>query len=146
MLSVMHCRRPFWLYHRVEAEALIGPQPSTPALDILVSMLPGNPHHAAKTPKEATQACPGPDAHCTCWTVQLSLNLLGSGAATIVTPLRSWISHRQLASLFCPAIACLGHGGVAGPVTCSALKLQRTFGGCEAALLGWAMPPLDNWP
>ena len=81
-----------------------------PSLDILVSMLPGNPHHAAKTPKEATRACPGPDAHCTHWTVQLSPNLLGSGMATIVTPLRSWISHRQLACLFYLAIACLGQG------------------------------------
>ena len=42
--------------------------------------------------------------------VQLSPNLLGSGPATIGMPLRSWISHRQLASLFCLAIACLLHG------------------------------------
>ena len=35
--------------------------------------------------------------------------------------------------------------GAAGPVTCSALKLWQTFGRREAALLGWATPPLDNW-
>ena len=36
--------------------------------------------------------------------------------------------------------------GAANPVTCSALRLWRTFGGHEAALLGWAMPPLDDQP
>ena len=36
--------------------------------------------------------------------------------------------------------------GMAYQVTCCALSLQRTFGGCEAALLGWAMPPLDDQP
>ena len=34
--------------------------------------------------------------------------------------------------------------GMADPVTFSALSLLRTFGGCEAALLGWATPPLDD--
>ena len=110
MLLVMHCRRPFWLHHKVEAEASTGPQPSTPAPDILVSMSTGTPHHAAKMPEQATWACPSLDACCTRWMVQLSPNLLGSSLATIVMPLRSWISHRQLASLFCPAIACLLHG------------------------------------
>ena len=139
----MHCRRPFWLHHKVEAEASTGPQLNTPAPDILVSMSTGTPHHAGKMPKQATRACPSPDACCTHWTVQLSLNLLGSGLLTIVTPLRSWISHGQLDSLFCPAIACLlqGHGR---PGHLSALKLWRTFGRHEAALLGWAVPPLDN--
>ena len=51
MLLVMYCRRPFWLCCTVEAEALIGPQVSTPAPDILVSMSPSNPHHAARYPK-----------------------------------------------------------------------------------------------
>ena len=46
VLLVTHCRRPFWLHHKVEAEASTGPQPSTPLLDILGSMLTGNPHHA----------------------------------------------------------------------------------------------------
>ena len=110
MLSVTHCKRPFWLCRRVETEDSIGPQPSTPKPDILVSMSAGTPHHAAKMPEEATWACPGPDAHCTRWTVQLSPNLLGSGVVTIVTPLGSWISHGQLASSFFPAIACLLHG------------------------------------
>ena len=36
--------------------------------------------------------------------------------------------------------------GAADPVTSPALKLWRTFGGCEAALLGLATPPLDDWP
>ena len=36
--------------------------------------------------------------------------------------------------------------GAADPVTFSALRLQRTFGRCEAALLGWAMPSLDDRP
>ena len=31
---------------RVEAKASIGPRLSIPTLDILVTMLPGNPHHA----------------------------------------------------------------------------------------------------
>ena len=79
ILLVRHCRRPFWLCRRVEAKASTGPQLSIPVLDILVSILPGNPHHAAKMPEEATRACPSPDAHCTCWTVQLSPDLLGSG-------------------------------------------------------------------
>ena len=55
--------------------------------------------------------------------------------------------------------------GTADPVTCSTLSLwwtfggheaallgwatlpldDRLFGGCEAALLGWTMPPLDDW-
>ena len=35
---------------------------------------------------------------------------------------------------------------MADPVTCSALRLRRTFGGREAALLGWATPPLDDRP
>ena len=65
----------FWLCCRVEAEALIGPQMSIPTPDILVSMLLRTLHHAAKMPKEATWACPGPDARCTHWTVQLSLKL-----------------------------------------------------------------------
>ena len=51
---------PFGYTIRVEAEASIGPRMSIPAPDILVSMLPGNPHHAAKMPKEATRACPWP--------------------------------------------------------------------------------------
>ena len=75
MLSVTHCRRPFQLCHRVEDKASIVPQMSIPAPDILVSMSPSTPHYAAKIPKEATQACPGLDACCTHWTVQLSLNL-----------------------------------------------------------------------
>ena len=48
---------------------------SIPVLDILFSILLGTPHHAAKMPKEATQASLGPDACCTRWTVQLSPNL-----------------------------------------------------------------------
>ena len=35
--------------------------------------------------------------------------------------------------------------GPAGFVTFSALSLWQTFGGHEAALLGWATLPLDNW-
>ena len=35
---------------------------------------------------------------------------------------------------------------MADPVNCFALSLQRTFGGREAALLGWAMLPLDDQP
>ena len=34
----------------------------------------------------------------------------------------------------------------ANPVTCCAFSLWQTLGGCEGALLGWAMPPLDDWP
>ena len=34
---------------------------------------------------------------------------------------------------------------MADPVIYSALKLRQTFGRREAALLGWATPPLDNW-
>ena len=49
---------------------------SIPTLDILVSMTTGSPHHAAKMPEEAIQASPGPDACCTRWTIQLSLNLI----------------------------------------------------------------------
>ena len=33
---------------------------------------------------------------------------------------------------------------MANPVTYSALSLWWTFGRCEAALLGWAMLPLDD--
>ena len=36
--------------------------------------------------------------------------------------------------------------GMVNLVTCCALSLQRTLGGREAALLGWAMPPLDEQP
>ena len=36
--------------------------------------------------------------------------------------------------------------GATNLVICSALRLQRTFGGHEAALLGWATLPLDDWP
>ena len=36
--------------------------------------------------------------------------------------------------------------GAADLVTCSALSLWRTFGGHEAALLGLAMPVLDDRP
>ena len=75
-LLVMHCRRPFWLCQRVEAEASTEPWLSTPTLDILVSMSPGNPHHAAKMPKEAARGCPGLDTHCTHWTVQLKPKLV----------------------------------------------------------------------
>ena len=110
VLSVTHCRRPFWLCCTVEAEASIGPQMTTPAPDILVSMLPGNLRHAVKMPKEATWACPDPDTRCTYWIVQLSPSLLGSGMATVLMPPRGWISHGQLASLFCLAVACLGCG------------------------------------
>ena len=60
-------------------------------------------------------------------------------STSTVTPLRSWTSHRQLASLFCPAITCLLHGH-GRPSHRSALKLWWIFGGHEAALLGWAMP------
>ena len=35
--------------------------------------------------------------------------------------------------------------GTAEPVTFSALRLRQTFGRHEAALLGWATPPLDDW-
>ena len=36
--------------------------------------------------------------------------------------------------------------GMADWVTCCALSLWQTFGGHEAALLGWATPPLDDQP
>ena len=36
--------------------------------------------------------------------------------------------------------------GTAELVTCSAFSLQWTFGKHEAALLGWATPPLDDQP
>ena len=74
-LLVMHCRRPFWLCRRMESEASIGPYSSMPALDILVSMSPSTPHHAVKTPEEATWASLSLDTCCNCWTVQFSRNL-----------------------------------------------------------------------
>ena len=39
-------QKTFWLLHKVEAEALTGPQPSIPALDILGSMSTSNLHYA----------------------------------------------------------------------------------------------------
>ena len=39
-------QKTFCLHLKLEAEASIGPRPSTPETDILVSMLAGNPHHA----------------------------------------------------------------------------------------------------
>ena len=69
VLSITHCRRPFWLCRRVEVEASIGPQMSIPALDTLFSMSPGTPHYAPKTPEEAIQAYASLDACCAHWTV-----------------------------------------------------------------------------
>ena len=39
-------QKTFWLCHKIEAEALTGLRLSISALDILGSMLTGNPHHA----------------------------------------------------------------------------------------------------
>ena len=87
-------------------------------------------------PKQATWACPGPDTRCTRWTVQLSLNLLGSGPATIRTPLRSWISHRKPASLFLS-----GHGLLLHGQRRSAHILPLN---CGRSLVGVKLPCLDG--
>ena len=107
---VMHCRRSFWLSHRVEAEALIGPQTSTPAPDILVSMSPGTHIMQQRCPKKQ-------HGHVLAQTPTVPTGLsksvracLGSCLVTIVMPLRSWISQGQLVSSFCRALACLVHG------------------------------------
>ena len=63
-----------------------GPKQVSMHQEILLNMLPGTPHYAAKIPEEGRRVSPSPDTCYTYWTVQLYPNLykfqhgIGSGA------------------------------------------------------------------
>ena len=95
VLSVTHYRKPFHLCCRVEDEALIGPQTSIPALDVLFSMLPSTPHHAARCPKKQCGHLPAQTPTVPAGLSNSAWTCLGFSPAWIVTPLRGWIKSQK---------------------------------------------------
>ena len=101
-LSVTHCRIGYTV--EVEAEALTGPQPSIPALDILVTMLLATHIMQLDAQTRYTgMSQPGCPLYLLDGPSQPEHFRLWPGINSNAT--KKLDSHGQLASLFCPAIA-----------------------------------------